>query len=71
MGKMLEYYALLMQDAAELNFPTVKRAHAAVLQEIERGKVNWDQLDLIENKKKYAYTETSSKYGKWFYCSDM
>ena len=33
--KMLQYYALLMQDAVELNFPTIKRAHAAVLQEIE------------------------------------
>ena len=45
-----------MQDAAELNFSTVKRAHAAVFQEIERGKVNWDQLDLVE-KTKNRYTQ--------------
>ena len=45
-----------MQDAVELNFSTVKRAHAAVLQEIARGKENWDQLDLIE-KTKDTYTQ--------------
>ena len=45
-----------MQDAVELNFPTVKRAHAAVLQEIEKGKLNWDQLEAIE-KTKNRYTQ--------------
>ena len=35
--KMLQYYSLLMQDAVELNFPTVKKAYGAVLQEIEKG----------------------------------
>ena len=32
----------------------------ATLQEIERGKVNWDQMDLIE-KTKNRYIKTSSK----------
>ena len=50
--KMLQYYVLLMQDAVELNFLTVKRAHAAVLQEIAKGKLNWDQLEEIEKNKK-------------------
>ena len=49
--KMLQYYAFLMQDAVELNFPTVKRAHAAVLQEIEKGKLNWEQSEEIEKTK--------------------
>ena len=40
--KMLQYYALLMQDVVELNFPTVKRSQEPVLQEIEKGKLNWD-----------------------------
>ena len=54
--KMLQYYALPMQDAFELNFFTIKRVHAAVLKEIEKGKVNWDELDLIE-KTKTRYTQ--------------
>ena len=40
---MLQYYTLLMQDAIELNIQTAKRAHAAVLQEIERGRADWQQ----------------------------
>ena len=54
--KMLQYYALLMQDVVELNFPRVKRAHAAVLQEIEKGKLNWEQSEEIE-KTKNRYTQ--------------
>ena len=53
---MLQYYALLIQDVVELNFLTVKRAHAAVLQEIEKGKLNWDKLEEIE-KTKNRYTQ--------------
>ena len=49
--KMLQYYVLLMQDGVELNFPTVKRAHAAVIQEIEKGKLNWEQSEEIEKTK--------------------
>ena len=45
---MLQYYTLLMQDAIELNIQTAKRAHAAVLQEIERGRADWRHLDVLE-----------------------
>ena len=40
-----------MQDAIELNFQTAKRVHAIVLQDIEKGKVTWDNLDQIEKIK--------------------
>ena len=53
---MLQYYSWLMQDAIELNIMTARRAHAAVLQEIEKGKISWDRLDLIE-KVKCRYTQ--------------
>ena len=53
---MLQYYTLLMQDAIELNIQTAKRAHAAVLQEIERGRAGWQQLDVLE-KIKNRYTQ--------------
>ena len=38
---MLKYQGSLMQDASELNWPTAKRAHVAVLTEIERGCTFW------------------------------
>ena len=38
---MLQYQCHLMQDALELNWATAKRAHAAVLTEIERGTTSW------------------------------
>ena len=38
---MLEYQSHLMQDALKLNWPMAKRAHAAVLTEIERGHAHW------------------------------
>ena len=52
---MLQYYTLLMQDTIELNIQTAKRAHAAVLQEIEGGRADWQQLDVLE-KIKNRYT---------------
>ena len=45
---MLQYYTLLMQDAIELNIQTAKHAHTAVLQEIGRGRADWQQLDILE-----------------------
>ena len=53
---ILQYYTLLMQDAIELNIQTAKRAHAAVLQEIGRGRDDWQQLDVLE-KIKNRYTQ--------------
>ena len=40
-----------MQGAIELLPHTACRAHAAILQEMERGKVSWLQTGLIERIK--------------------
>ena len=47
---------LCFTQYVEFNFQPVKRTHAAVLQEIESGKVDWNQLDLVE-KIKNRYTQ--------------
>ena len=48
---MLMYLAFLMQDAIELSAHTARRAHAAVLQEMERGKLTWLEPELVEKVK--------------------
>ena len=48
---MLQYLTYLMQDAIELSMNTARKAHAVVLQDMERGKVSWEQLDLVEKIK--------------------
>ena len=45
---MLKHFTSVLQDAIELFFPTAKRAHGVVLQEIKKGKIDWNQLDQIE-----------------------
>ena len=45
---MLAYQGNLMQDALELSWPTAKRAHAAVLTEIERGQASWEDHSTID-----------------------
>ena len=45
---MLLHSGSVLQDAIELSFPTAKRAHGVVLQEIEKGVLNWDKLEDIE-----------------------
>ena len=52
---MLYYLTLLMQDAVELSSSTARRAHAAVLQEVEKGRVDWSEMEQIE-KIKNCYT---------------
>ena len=47
---MLQYLTYLMQDAIELSMNT-RKAHAAVLQDMERGKVSWEQLDSVRKIK--------------------
>ena len=48
---MLQYLTYLMQDAIELSMNTARKALAAVLQDMERGKVSWEQLNLVEKIK--------------------
>ena len=45
---MLLHGGSVLQDAIELSFPTAKRAHGVVLQEIEKGVLDWDKMDEIE-----------------------
>ena len=45
------YFALLMQDTIELSANTARRAHAAVLQEMKRGKLSWADPNLVEKVK--------------------
>ena len=52
---MLQYQANLMQDALELNWNTAKRAHAAVLTEMERGHVTWaDQMGVDRIRQRFT-----------------
>ena len=52
---MLQYQCSLMQDALELNWPTAKRAHAAVLTEIERGCISWaDQIGVDRIRQRFT-----------------
>ena len=43
-----------MQDAVEMSFATAKRAHSIVLEEIEKGNCDWDNLDKIEKVSYYS-----------------
>ena len=45
---MLKHFISAMQDAIELSFPTVRRAHGFILQEMERGNVTWLQPEKVE-----------------------
>ena len=60
---MLYYLTLLMQDAVELSSSTARQAHAAVLQEVEKGRVDWSRLDLIEQIKNH-YTQRMVQQSK-------
>ena len=48
---MLHYLTFLMQDAIELSMNTARKAHAAVLQDMERGKLDWSKPELVEKVK--------------------
>ena len=45
---MLLHCSNVLRDVIELSFSTAKRAHGVVLQEIEKGALDWDKLDDIE-----------------------
>ena len=55
-NQMLIHFSCLMQDAVELSLGTVRRTHAAVLQEIERGLISWEDTENIE-KCRVRYTQ--------------
>ena len=45
---MLAYQGNLMQDAQELSWPTAKRAHTAILTEIERSQASWGDQATVD-----------------------
>ena len=45
---MLKYFISIAQDAIEVSFPTARRAHGILLQEIEKGVCTWKDFDLVE-----------------------
>ena len=52
---MLTYQGHLMQDALELTWSPVKRAHAAVLTEIESGQQSWgDQIQIDQKRQRFT-----------------
>ena len=55
-NQMLIQFSRLMQDAAELSLGTGRIAHAAVLQEIERGLISWEDTENME-KCRVRYTQ--------------
>ena len=62
---MLEYQGHIMQDAQELNWPTAKRAHAAVLTEIERGHARWeDQASIDRIRQRFTQRALKSQNGQ-------
>ena len=50
-SQMLSYFAILMQGAIELSLGTARSSHAAVLQEMEKGKKIWEDSDEVEKCK--------------------
>ena len=55
-NQMLIHFSRLMQDAVELSLGTARRAHAAVLQEIERGLISWEDTENL-GKCRIRYTQ--------------
>ena len=61
---MLSYFSMLMQDAIELSLGTFRKAHAVVLQEMEKGQFTWNDPDLVEKCKNRhtAHVTNSEEY---------
>ena len=45
---MLRHFVSVIQDSIELSFATAQCAHGLILQEMERGTVDWSQVEKIE-----------------------
>ena len=62
---LLEYQGHIMQDAQELKWPTAKRAHAAVLMEIERGHARWgDQASIDRIRQRFTQRTLKMQNGQ-------
>ena len=45
---MVRHFVSSMQDAIELSFVTIKRAHGLIFQEMEKGSLMWLQTEKID-----------------------
>ena len=54
-NQVLIHFSRLKQDGVELSLGTVRRVHAAVLEEIERGFISWEDSENVE-KCRFRYT---------------
>ena len=62
---MLQYQGHLMQDALELNWVTAKRAHVAILTEIERGHLSWgDQVQIDRIRQRFMQRALKQQFGR-------
>ena len=64
---MLKHFVSCMQDAIELSFATAKRAHACVLQEMEKGIIDWqdsEKIDKIRNRNTQRILALPSQKGQ-------
>ena len=50
-SQILSYFAILIWNAIELSLGSGRSAHAVVLQEMEKGKLSWDNSDQVEKFK--------------------
>ena len=47
-SQMLSHFAIIMQDTIGLSLGTARRTHTAVLQEMEKRKLSWEDSDQVE-----------------------
>lgn len=58
---MLQHLQGLMMDAAEYSFEGARNCHAIVLQQLEQGRVTWDDTErLLELRRTYAQRQPSN-----------
>ena len=64
---MFRHFVSCMQDATELSFPTAKCVHACVLQEMEKGTIDWqdsEKIDRIRNRNTQCILALPSQKGQ-------
>ena len=61
---MVSYLSDLMEDATDFSWQGAKAAHAVLLCEMERGSLQWEDLDRIDRiRRAHAQTHVSSRSG--------
>ena len=60
---MLKYFTSIEQDAIEVSYPTARRAHGILLQEIEKSVSTWKDFDLVEKFRSRSTQRFASPVG--------